>query len=109
MEKWRNIVFVTLIVLTLISGCSSKEPNPPGTPNVTQEQAESVAREVYGVTEIEEINLRHLTDDELRMRNEEQSQLTPIYYVVSGVIQDEEVAIYVSSSNSEHHFKKRMF
>src|SRR4051794_14473957 len=97
-----QFVFIMLIAVMLISGCASIEPAAPGTPIVTQEQAKSVAQEVYGITQVKEINIRHLTEDELKLRNEEQSQLTPVYYIINGLIEDEQVTIYVSSNEIKH-------
>lgn len=104
MLKDNKALLMVLFFVLFIGGCSSNEPNPPGTPVVKPEQARSVAQEVYGLTEVDEVNIRHLTEDELKLLNEEQSKLTPIYYVINGIVVSEQVTVYVSSNEIEHHF-----
>jgi len=98
-----------LFIIIVVSGCSSREPTQetaPG-PAVTPEQAEELAMNEYGITKIEKIELRHLTESELNNLNDEQLELTPVYFVITGLIQKEKVTVYVSTNEINHHFIKR--
>ncbi len=90
----------------MVSGCSSREftqETAPG-PIVTREQAEELAMNEYDITTIEKIELRLLTESELNNLNDEQLELTPVYFVITGIIQKETVTVYVSSNEINHHF-----
>lgn len=96
-----------LLALISIGGCSNPNSDPgtaPGTPKVSLEQAEEVAQKEYGLTKSETINLRVLTESERKNLNEEQLQLTPVYYVVTGLIENVKVTVYISSNEIKHHF-----
>ena len=102
-------ILITLFIIIVVSGCSSREPTQetaPG-PAVTPEQAEELAMNEYGITKIEKIELRHLTESELNNLNDEQLELTPVYFVITGLIQKEKVTVYVSTNEINHHFIKR--
>jgi len=93
----------------VISGCSGREftqETAPG-PMVTPEQAEELAMNEYGITKIEKIEVRHLTESELNNLNDEQLELTPVYFVITGLIEKEQVTVYLSSNEINHHFIKR--
>ena len=93
----------------MISGCSGREftqETAPG-PMVTPEQAEELAMNEYGITKIEKIEVRNLTESELNNLNDEQLELTPVYFVITGLIKKEQVTVYLSSNEINHHFIKR--
>ena len=90
----------------VVSGCSGREftqETAPG-PIVTPEQAEELAKNEYGITKIGKIEVRHLTESELNNLNYEQLELTPVYFVIMGLIEKEQVTVYVSSNEVNHHF-----
>jgi hypothetical protein len=92
----------------VVSGCSSRESTQetaPG-PAVTPEQAKELVINEYGITKIEKIELRHLTESELTNLSDEQIELTPVYFVITGLIEKEQVTVYVSSNEINHHFKR---
>lgn len=98
-------ILIVLLVFITVCGCSSTNNKPdPGTPKVSPEQAEEIARNVYGLTQIETINIRHLNDSEMEELTEEQLGLTPVYYVVTGIADSEEITAYISSHEVKHHF-----
>ena len=98
------IIFLALITLYGCSKPNSDPENAPGMPIVSPEQAEKVARDEYGLTKVETVQSKTLTEDEMENLNKKQMQLTPVYYEVSGLIEDEIVNVYVSSNEIEHHF-----
>ena len=99
-----KINLITVLVLLVIYGCSQRETlNPPG-PTVTLEQAQEVAENVYGLTKIENSELRHLTESELQHLDAEQRKFTPVYYVLTGLLENEQIVVYVSSNEIKHHF-----
>ena len=102
-------ILITLFILIVVSGCSS-QPTPETVtgPSVTSEQAEELAMNEYGITKIEKIELRHLTESELNNLSDEQLELTPVYFVITGLIEKEKVTVYVSSNEINHHFTKRV-
>ena len=96
-------ILKTLCILIVISGCSSREEGP----SVESAQAEELAINEYGITKIEKIELRHLTKSELNNLSDEQLELTPVYFVITGLIEKEQVTVYVSSNEIKHHFINR--
>lgn len=60
----------------------------------------------YGITKIEKIELRHLTESELNNLNDEQLELTPVYFVITGLVEKKQVTVCVSSNEINHHFIK---
>lgn len=95
-------ILITLLFLIVVSGCSSGEG-----PSVKTAQAEELAKNEYGVTKIEKTELRLLTESELNNLSDEQLELTPVYFVITGMIEKEQVIVYVSSNEIKHHFIKR--
>lgn len=98
-----------MIWVSVISiGCTSSIDNtnhelpPPGTPTVTSEQAEEIAKNVYKIKEIDIINRRHLEQVELDERPVSAYGHTPVYWVIKG--KNDEGTVYVSFVNPEHHF-----
>lgn len=110
MEKFTKLQFLILLLIafSMISGCNSQRATDENVPeaSVTPDQAKAVAQDEYDVSNIQEINLRHLTDEELKLLNDEQSQLTPVYFMISGLVDEEPVTVYVSSNEVTHHFIK---
>jgi hypothetical protein len=81
------------------------EPDFKTGPKVTKDQAKLVAYEVYGFTGVQEPVLRHLTPEELKLRPDDPSDPTPVYYVAEARnAQKERSTVYVSSNSAKHHF-----
>ena len=99
-------VIIILLALIALYGCSEPNSDPENAPGpmVSPEQAEKIARDQYGLTKVETVQSKTLTEDEMENLNEKQMQLTPVYYIVSGLIEDVIVNVYVSSNEIEHHF-----
>ena len=70
------------------------------------DESENIEEDVIKKLMIEIVReaIKTLTEDEMENLNEKQMQLTPVYYVISGLIEDEIVNVYVSSNEIEHHF-----
>ncbi len=99
-------ILFPLIIFYILSGCSQndlREEDSPG-PTVEIEQAQEVARNIYGVVNIETSELRLLTESELENLNDEQLMLTPVYYIFTGLVDNEQVKVFVSSNEVNHHF-----
>ncbi|MDN4607675.1 hypothetical protein [Sporosarcina highlanderae] len=98
------IIFFTLIAISACSKPNASHENAPGTPKVSIEQAEKVALDEYGLSKIETMNLRLLTESEMKNLNEEQLKFTQVYYVVKGLKGSREVTVYVSTNQIDYHF-----
>lgn len=101
----KNILSVLLLLL-VIYGCSTtdSQTSAPGTAKVTHDQAEELAKSVYGIDSIGKIESRILTESELSRLTEEQLNLTPVYYVIEGSFENQQVKVYISSNEITHHF-----
>jgi hypothetical protein len=74
-------------------------------PLVTLDQAKLVAYETYYVKKINAISPKFLTQEELKKRPEDSTDMTPVYYVIDAINDaDEKVTICVSTNKKEHNF-----
>lgn len=73
---------------------------------LSHEEAAQVAKEQYHQLVIEQVDLRHLSHDELQQVPTDAKDKTPVYYVVRGRDQSgSEHTVFVSSNNRDHHFQ----
>jgi hypothetical protein len=74
-------------------------------PMVTLDQAKLVAFETYYVKKLNTISTKYLTQEELKQRPEDPTDITPVYYVIDAINDaDEKVTICVSTNKREHNF-----
>lgn len=101
----KNILII-LLALLVSYGCQAEDSQltAPGTAKVTPEQAKELAKDAYGVSEMEELELRLLTESELEYLTEEQLNFTPVYYVIDGTVENQHVKVFISSNEITHHF-----
>ncbi|HHW38506.1 MAG TPA: hypothetical protein GXX18_14930 [Bacillales bacterium] len=101
-----NKLYFSIILLLLFVGCSNtvlNNSNKPG-PKITLVQAKELAQEIYGLTEINNVELRLLKKNEIVNLTSQQKKLTPVYFVISGQLEGEDATVYVSSNDLNHHF-----
>ncbi|ASS73921.1 hypothetical protein CIG75_02295 [Tumebacillus algifaecis] len=110
----KNIIFLVLalcclgVILSVIlnNDSSNAEQNEIKGPSVTRDVAVQTAKDFFQLIEVEKVELRHLTTEELKQMPMEAKDKTPIYYIVKGKDQTgSKVTVYVSSDNENHHFK----
>ncbi|TPG67935.1 hypothetical protein EEL31_04720 [Brevibacillus laterosporus] len=89
----------------LFAGCSgTTKPEPTGA-KISQEQAEKVSLEKYQMSKVNKVELRQLSDQEMKLVPEDAKNKTPIYYIVSGVNESgKQVTVYVSSNDESHYY-----
>lgn len=76
-----------------------------GTPLVNEDQAKLVGYESAGLKKINSVAYRALSEEERKLMPEQAKHLTPVYYVIDGITQeDEQVTLFVSSNNKAHFF-----
>lgn len=104
--RHKIIILPVIIMFITLIGCTASEVDPHQVegPSVTPNEAKEVAKKEYLLTSIDNQELRHLDDNELSYRSEEQRWLTPVYFVIYGKKDQQGVKVYVSSNNTEHHF-----
>lgn len=110
--KFKTVIVIVgfILIYVFLQNAMNEDESPyiPGAV-VTLEQAQEIAKNVYGVTKIETMELRHLTENELLQNiNSEQLNLTPVYYVFKAIAEKEKIIVYVSSNEIKHHFVTRI-
>jgi hypothetical protein len=74
-------------------------------PSATIGQAKLAAFEDYHVKQVTKVEIRILTEEELTHRPDDPKDVTPVYFIVDTVDQnDSALRIYVSSNKASHHF-----
>lgn len=105
----RRIIILSIVCFILIScsgplGKTNDSSDAPGTVAVSREKAKKIAVEYYGLTQVSDIQLRHLKEQEIKLLTEKQKKFTPIYYVISGSKKGEKYLVFISSQNEDDHF-----
>jgi hypothetical protein len=74
-------------------------------PSATSDQAKLAAYEDYHVKKVTKVDIRILTKEELAHRPDDPKDITPVYFIVDTVDQnDAPLRIYVSSNKASHNF-----
>lgn len=98
----KNLIYLIILVVILLSGCNSVKG-----PSVSEEQAIQIAKSNYSIESVEKLELRNLTEQELRLAPKDAQQKTPVYYVIQGENNEKkQLVIFVSSNDINTFFIK---
>lgn len=101
----RTVWLLGIMLLTSqFTGCN---PNPVKGASISPKQAMQVAQKNYKIDQVEHVELRALTEDELKQVPKSGEHKTPIYYVVKGKdAHGNNLVVFVSSNDEHTHFKQ---
>lgn len=105
----RNIIilFITIVPILILNSCKEKDDDLVGA-SVTLDEANAIAMNNFNLSTINNVELRHLSDEEFdNIPFEEAKDKTPVYFVIKGIDKNKkEVIVFVNSNEKRFNYIK---
>lgn len=76
-------------------------------PSVDKYEAVQVANESLNIKKVDQVELRHLSKEELKLVPDEGKKSTPVYYIIKGTDDKRnKIVVYVSSNDKRTYFSR---
>jgi uncharacterized protein YpmB len=97
--------FSIIILMFILISCNGDMVGP----SVKQSDAIKIAKDNFNVKTVDKVELRHLTSEEINsMLSEETKKLTPVYFVIQGINDDQkDITVFVNSNNETIIYSKK--
>ncbi len=101
------ILSIIMVPLFILISCKEKDGDLVGA-SVTSDEANAIAMNNFNLFTINNVELRHLSDEEFdNIPFEEAKDKTPVYFVIKGIDNNKkEVIVFVNSNERNFNYIK---